>query len=96
MEYWTNFFIAKQVKSSLINQNISKYTEFEESTELVFDTGINMTSEYGTNYFIIILHDKWEDCEIDADWMFYIRPPRLISQKHVPITLVGIPYWSLI
>ena len=73
MEYWTNFLICESAKSSQINQNISRYREFAESTVLLLDTRSNMTSKYGTNYFIIIRHYKWEDCEIDADRRFAIR-----------------------
>ena len=57
MEYLTSLF-AKQLKSSRKNQNICKYLEFGESTVLVLDTRSNMTSKYGTEYFIIIRHYK--------------------------------------
>ena len=57
----------KHKESSLINQNISTYREFGESLVLGLDTRSNMTSKYGTNFFIIIRHHKLEGCEIDAD-----------------------------
>ena len=41
-----------------------------------------MTSKYGTNFFIIIRHYKWEDCEIDAD-RYDPTASRVSQQKHV-------------
>ena len=38
--------------------------EFGESLVLVLDTRSNMTSKYGSNFFIIIRHYKSADCEI--------------------------------
>ena len=56
---------------------------------LVLDTRSNMTSKYDTNFFIVIRHYKREDCETDADR----QDARLIpDSKHIPITLVGMPY----
>ena len=40
--------------------------EFGESMVLILDTRSNMTTKYGTNYFIIKRHYKWEDCELNA------------------------------
>ena len=81
----------KHKESSRINPNISNYREFLESMVLILVIKSYMTSKYGTNLFIIIRHYKWED------WNWWRSrvcspPPRLLPQKHVPITLAGIPY----
>ena len=70
VEYWINsaFRVSpKHIKSMRLNPNISKYCEFGELKVLGLDTKSNMTSKYGTIFFIIIRHYKWEDFEIDAD-----------------------------
>ena len=46
--------------------------------------------------FITIQTYKWERCEIDEDRYYASRRQDFQPQKHVPITLVGIPYLSLI
>ena len=46
----------------------SKYWEFGELKVLGYGTKSDMTSKYGTIFFIIIRHYKWEDFEIEADW----------------------------
>ena len=85
----------KHIKSIRLNPNIFKYCEFWELMVLGLDTKSDMTSEHVTNFFIIIRHYKWEDCEINA---YRLDPshPRAPPQKSVPITLVGIPYLRLI
>ena len=46
---------VKQLIFSLMKPNIFKCWGFEESTVVVLDTRCNMTSTYGTNYFIVKL-----------------------------------------
>ena len=55
------------MKSIRLNPNISKYWEFGELKVLGYDTKSDMTSKYGTIFFIIISHLKWEDFGIEAD-----------------------------
>ena len=57
----------KHIKSIRLNPNISKYWELGELKVLGYDTKSDMTSIYGTIFFIITRHYKWEDFEIEAD-----------------------------
>ena len=70
VEYWIipAFRLSPKHKKSLrLNPNISKYLEFLELKILGYDTKSDMTSKYGTIFFIIIRHYKWEDFKIEAD-----------------------------
>ena len=57
----------KHTKLLRLNPNISKYWEFGELKVLGYNTKSDMTSKYGTIFFIIIRHYKREDFEIEAD-----------------------------
>ena len=56
----------KHIKLIRLNPNISKYFEFEELQVLGYDTKSDITSKYGTNFFLITSHYKC-DFEIEAD-----------------------------
>ena len=57
----------KHIKSIRLNPNISKYWEFVKLKVVGYVTKIDMTCKYGTIFFIITRHYKWEDFKIDAD-----------------------------
>ena len=71
MEYWdsdpASLIWERKESSGIYSSKYFRRREFGESLVLVLDTRSNMTPKYGTGFFIIIRHYKWEDYEIDAD-----------------------------
>ena len=76
MEYWIipysyvplAFRLSpKHINSIRLNPNISKYWEFVELAVVGYGTKSDMTSTYGTIFFIITRDYKWENFEIEAD-----------------------------
>ena len=61
-----HFAYLQNTKSIRLNPIISKYLEFVELKVLGYSTKIDMTSKYGTIFFVTT-HYKWEDFEIEAD-----------------------------
>ena len=59
--------ISKPHKIDKIKSHISNYWEFEELKVLGYHTKSDMTSKYGTIFFIITRRYKWENFEIEAD-----------------------------
>ena len=80
----------KHIKSILINPNIFKYWEFGELKVLVLNTKSDITSKCGTIFLLLyaITNEKTVKLtQIDR----IPAASRVSQQKHVPITLVGMP-----